>query len=129
MLKRTQLYILSAAISICMMVSTVHAQEGAPDYAQDTLTGDWGDTRSRLFDEGYEFELTYKADFWRNFSGGVQQGNRVNDNLNLILWVDGRKAFNFNGPSAKIYFLNNNGGRINDLVGSNGGIDNIEVPE
>ncbi len=43
--------------------------------------------------------------------------------------IDGERAFGLNGMSAHVSVLNNFGGRINDLVGSNGGIDNIEVPE
>lgn len=101
----------------------------APDYASEKLSGDWGGSRTWLYNQGYDVSVDYTADFWRNLSGGVQQGNRVNDNLKLIVDVDGEKAFGSQGTSAHFFLLNNFGGRINDLVGSNGGIDNMEVPE
>lgn len=83
--------------------------------------------RDRLYDQGYSFDLYYKADAWRNFSGGNGNGNRALDNLDLKMTVDGAKAFGSEGTTLSLYLLNNNGGRINDLAGTNGGIDNIEV--
>lgn len=56
-------------------------------------------------------------------------GNRVFDDLKISMDVDGEKAFGITGNSSHFTLLNNNGGRINDLVGSNGGIDNMEVSE
>jgi porin len=107
----------------------LYASEGDVNYKEEKLSGDWGGARTKLYEKGYDININYMADFWRNTSGGVQQGNRVNDNLNLIMDVDGEKVLGLKGSSAHLFFINNFGGRINDLVGSNGGIDNIEVPD
>ncbi len=42
-----------------------YAQDSAPEYEQDTLTGDWAGLRTDLHNNGYDFELSYTADFWR----------------------------------------------------------------
>lgn len=105
------------------------AEDNTPNFAEDKLSGDWGGLRTGLYKSGYDVSVDYTADFWRNLSGGVSKGNRVNDNLKLVVDVDGEKAFGSQGTSAHFFVLNNFGGRINDLVGSNGGIDNMEVPE
>ena len=105
-----------------------YADDEKPNFVEEKMTGNWGGQRDRLFDAGLSFDLTYKADVWRNFSGGVRQGNRSLDNLDLKMTVYGEKAFKAEGMTLSLYFLNNNGGRPNDLAGTSGGIDNIEVP-
>lgn len=117
-----------AALSLSALAPSSFAQDTPPDFAHEKLSGDWAGLRTDLYNKGFDFELGYTADAWRNMTGGVAKGNRVNDDLDLVVNIDGEKALGSKGTSAKIYILNNNGGRINDLVGSNGGIDNIEVP-
>ncbi len=78
--------------------------------------------------EGYDFTARYKFDYLRNASGGLALGNRSLGNVDLQLSVDGDKAFHLPGASAFVYVLGDHGGRPNDLVGSLGGLDNIEVP-
>jgi len=109
-------------------ISSAAAEDSKPDFATNTLTGNWGGMRDSIFEKGYSFDLSYKVDAWRNLSGGKSKGNRVLDNLGLIMDVDGDKAFGLTGTSFHVYLLNNFGGRINDVVGANGGIDNMEVP-
>lgn len=105
-----------------------YAQDNEPDYMVNKLTGDWGGLRDRLGEEGYTFDVLYHVNLWRNVSGGVRQGNRVFDNLDMMMSVDGEKALGLHGTSLFLHALGNNGGRINDLAGSHGGIDNMEVP-
>lgn len=122
--------LLFLSLVLTTTISTpAHAEEEVANYAEETLSGNWNGLRTQLHDDGYDFELNYTVNFWRNFSGGAGKGNRVLDNLSLVMDIDGEKAFSSEGTSAHIYLLNNFGGRINDLVGSNGGIDNMEVPE
>lgn len=113
---------------ILFMGATVQAADEKPNFSDEKMTGDWNGIRSKLFDAGYNFDGFYAADAWRNLSGGVQQGNRVMDILHLAMTIDGEKAFHSEGTTVFVNLLNTNGGRINDLVGSNGGIDNIEAP-
>lgn len=126
--KKTSAFLCVIFLATVSLGGMAYASDEKPNFAEDRLTGNWGGARDRLFDQGYAFDFYYKADAWRNFSGGSQQGGRAGDNLDLKMMIDGKKAFHSEGTTVLLYFLNNNGGRINDIVGSNGGIDNIEVP-
>jgi porin len=112
---------------VCLS-SPAFADDEKPNFSSEKLTGNWGGMRDKLYDRGYSFDMYYKVDSWRNFSGGVNEGNRSMDNLDLVMTIDGEKAFHSKGTTALVQLLNNDGGRINDVVGSNGGIDNIEAP-
>lgn len=104
--------------------------EDAPNYKQDTLTGDWGGVRSSLSAKGIDTEISYTFDAISNVSGGFNEGTRGLDNLDIIATFDGEKLLGAKGTSATLHLLNNNGGRPNDdLVGSAQGVDNIEVPK
>ncbi|MFH1159109.1 MAG: carbohydrate porin [Pseudomonadota bacterium] len=104
------------------------AADETPDFAGEKLTGNWGGRRDSLFKAGISFDIYYKADGWRNFSGGVRRGNRALDNLDVKMTVDGEKAFDAQGMTLFLSLLNNNGARPNDLSGTSGGISNFEVP-
>ena len=111
----------------CAPTLRAQADEDKPDFSGEKLTGNWEGLRDDLYQKGFDFDLSYTLNSWRNFTGGNGRGNRVDDNLNLIMAVDGEKALHSKGTSFKLYLLNNNGGRINDLAATNGGIDNMEV--
>jgi porin len=113
------------AISVC--AASAKADDAKPDFSSNNFSGDWGGLRTSLYDRGYDFEVSYALDTWRNLSGGVTTGNRVLDNLNIIMDVDGEKALGLTGSTFHVYFLNNMGGKPNVLVGTNAGIDNIET--
>ena len=123
-----RLALLSLLSTVAISGQAAYADDAKPDFATTKLLGDWAGMRTELFDKGLSVDVYYKADAWRNFSGGAQTGNRVLDNLDVKLTVDGDKALKLPGTTFFLYFLNNNGGRPNDLVGSNAGVDNIEVP-
>ncbi|MCB1593114.1 MAG: hypothetical protein KDI90_11760 [Alphaproteobacteria bacterium] len=94
--KRTAHYSVSLFISMLLTIAlgvAVFADDDVMNYNESTLTGDWGGLRTQWHEAGYDFELNYTANVWRNFSGGVDEGNRVDDNLNLIMDVDAEKAF------------------------------------
>ncbi|MCB9987240.1 MAG: carbohydrate porin [Rhodospirillales bacterium] len=118
---------LSFSIIACSCPGAL-AQDEKPNFQEEKLTGDWGGLRSRLYDAGLSLDAYYKFDLWRNFSGGIGKGNRGLDNLDLQATLDGEKALGIQGLTLFAYLLNNDGGRPNTaLVGSNGGIDNIET--
>lgn len=118
----------AAFLSLFLFSSVSYADEAKPDFATDKATGNWGGQRDRLLAKGFSFDIDYKGEAWRNLSGGVQKGNRALDDLDVKMTIDGEKALNLEGTTFFVYFLNNNGGRPNDLAGTNGGISNIEVP-
>ncbi len=124
---------MSHHISKYALLALLPALAAAPALAEDayanTLTGDWNGYRTKLEDAGISTELSYKAHIFNNLSGGLKEGTRALDNLDVIATFDGEKIVGAKGLSATIHLLNNNGGRPDgDLVGSAQGIDNIEVP-
>lgn len=102
----------------------------AVNYNESTLTGDWGGARSSLANSGVTVDIVYKFDVMANADGGIDEGARALDNLDVIFSLDGEKLLGAKGASGRIYLLNNNGRRPDaSLVGSAQGIDNIEVAE
>lgn len=126
MIKR---FVILGMLSIIYFSScAAFAGDEKPSYIQNKLTGNWNGYRDKFAEAGVTFDLYYKLDAWRNFSGGVKTGNQMLDNLDVKMTVDGEKAADLSGTTFFLYLLNNNGGKPNRLVGSNGGITNIEVP-
>ena len=125
---RHTLFVFSLLATTAIFNGSAFAGDTKPDFATTKALGNWAGLRTELFDKGLSVDMYYKADAWRNLSGGTAKGGRALDNLDVKFTVDGDKAFKMPGTTFFVYFLNNNGGRPNDLVGSNGGIDNIEVP-
>lgn len=76
----------------------------------------------------WQLDLVYTGEFWRNTTGGLQEGGTYVDNLDLALTVDGGQAFGLDGLTLFAYGLYNNG---NDLTGRYVGdvhvISNIET--
>lgn len=116
----------STAIISCISLAA-YAEE-LPNYKDDTLTGNWGGKRDSLAQAGITTDITYKFDVMGNVAGGIKEGARGLDNLDVVFGIDGEKLFNSRGTTALIYLINNNGGRPDsDMVGSAQGIDNIET--
>ncbi len=108
-------------------ISASAAEQGEFD---SKLTGGWGGSRQKLADKGVDVEAVYKLDVFGNVSGGIKEGTRVLDNLDVVVNLDGEKLIGAKGTTAFVQFLNNNGGRPDgDLVGSAQGINNIETPQ
>ncbi len=104
--------------------------DDAPNYKQDTLTGDWGGIRTALSDKGIDTSISYTFDVMGNVSGGIKEGSRYLDNISVVTAFDGEKLFGSKGTTAVLHALSNNGGRPNeDLVGSAQGVNNMEVPK
>jgi porin len=70
---------------------------------------------------------TYKADVSSVLQGGVRDGTRVLDNLDVVFDVDMERAVRWSGATARFHILNNSGDAPNDLAGTLQGVDNIEV--
>ncbi|MCE3232655.1 MAG: porin [Rickettsiaceae bacterium] len=124
--------ILTALSAVLLTTSltaiSAKAEDEAPNY-QDTLTGDWGDYRTKLYNEGINIEGSYKVDGWSNTSGGLKRHGSVLDNLLISATLDGEKLYGVKGSSVFVSFINNNGGKPGaEHVGNVQGVDNIEVP-
>jgi len=105
------------------------AAEETPNYAADTLSGDWGGLRRAMFEQGLALDLLYKNDLLHNMSGGLARGGRPMTHLDIRLKADFEKLINWSGGSGYINLIDNRGDRFNThQVGSLTGVSNIEVP-
>jgi len=126
---KTQITRYLSSVFLSFFLYNAAFAEDAPNYTEDTVSGDWGGTRTSLAQKGIAADITYKFDVVSNVSGGKKEGARALDNLDIIFNFDGEKLTHVKGLSAKIHLLNNFGGHPDaDLVGSAQGINNIEVP-
>ncbi len=100
-----------------------------PNYAEDTLTGDWGGARSAMAKKGVTLDLGYKVDFLRNTGGGIERGGRPMSHVDLKLTADFEKLMNWSGGSGYVNFIQDHGGKVNARqVGTSlTGVSNIEV--
>lgn len=79
-------------------------------------------------DSAVEFSALYSSEVRANLSGGVKQGVRYLDNFDLQLTIDAESAIGWQGATAFLYALYNNGTTFSDdLVGDLQGVSNIET--
>jgi porin len=107
-----------ACLLVCGLATLPRAAESAEGRFGSGLAG-----------HGIEVTGTYKVGGWRNLSGGLGQGNRALDNLDVMFELDGEGALGWRGLTGFVHLLHNNGRGPNELAGTAGGIDNIEVEE
>ncbi len=78
--------------------------------------------------EPYTWGITYTGEWWRNQDGGLDQGTRYLDNLDVTLSIDAERAFGLPGVEFFLYGLYNNGQSFGaDLTGDMHGVSNIET--
>ncbi len=121
---------LPAAIALLASLSLPAAAEpeAAPDYAGATLSGDWGGSRSELWQRGLALEAGLKLDSLHN-RGGASDGRQTVTHLELKLRADLEKLLGWNSTVAYINTITNDGAGINARrTGSLMGVSNLEVP-
>lgn len=107
----------------------VQAEEAVPDYAADTLSGDWGGLRTRLYKAGLATEFVWKLDALANGRGGIRNGDEVMGNLDSKFKLDLDKLLGWNEATAYLHVVGQQGGKFNARhVGSWLGVSNIETP-
>ncbi|MER2543221.1 MAG: carbohydrate porin, partial [Candidatus Accumulibacter phosphatis] len=105
------------------------ANDGAPNWEENTLTGNWNGARQKMYDSGVQADLLYTANFLHNSSGGLKTGGAYMGHIDLIMQFDGQKLLGWEGGSAYLQWISNSGGRFNrNYVGSLMGVDNFEAP-
>jgi len=120
--------ILPAFAAAFVLAANAAASE-APDYAADTISGDWGGVRTRLHDAGLATEFVWKVDALANGRGGIQRGSEVMGNLDAKLGIDFDHIAGLSETTALIHVVSHQGGKFNSRhVGSWLGVSNIEVP-
>jgi porin len=93
----------------------------------DTLTGQWGKTRTRMVDKGLSLEAIYTGEIFSNLSGGLHRKTVYLDNVDLTLTLDAEKLFGWQGARFSVYGLGNHGGNPSDQVGDTQVVSNIEA--
>lgn len=101
--------------------------DSLPNFAEDTLTGDWNGARSAAAAKGVVFEGTTRVDSFRN-RGAMSNGTRTVSHLDLKMKIDLGKAAGWQGASAMVNVLSDSGWGPNARhVGSLMGVTNLEV--
>jgi len=101
--------------------------ENTPDWNAETLSGDWGGARSRLYDKGIAVGLTHKSDLLANASGGVAHGAVWLANSEIAINMDLARLAGWDGATAFLQYHVQHGNKsINSYTGSFAGVDNIE---
>ena len=125
---RTTVVGVLAALAMSGVADAQEKEEATPDYATETLTGDWGGRRTEWFRNGVALELGMKSDWLRN-RGGLADGGRPMNQLDIKLKTDLEKIWGWTSTTAYIHFLHDWGNRTNvHNTGSIIGISNIEWP-
>ncbi|HEY0664432.1 MAG TPA: carbohydrate porin [Gallionella sp.] len=118
------------ALFIATHAATAHAGD-APDWATDTLSGNWGGKRDYLDDRGVRIELTHKSDLLSNTSGGIRKGSAWLAHTEVAASVDLDKHRGWAGASAFIHYHVQHGNQSKDFsgsyVGTFAGSSNIET--
>lgn len=72
-------------------------------------------------------EIAYTAEIMANARGGARRGSRYMDNFDLVVGADLDALLGWEGATAGLYGLYNNGRSISELVGDAQGVSNIEA--
>jgi len=72
-------------------------------------------------------EVTYTGEVMSNVDGGIRQGTRALDNLDLVMEADLNALIGWSGAEIHVYGLYNNGTSVSDLVGDSFAVSNIET--
>lgn len=114
-----------------LAVSNVALAEEAPDWGSDTLSGDWGGSRSSLYDKGVSVDITHKSDMLANTSGGLARGGAWLMNSEAAISLDLDRLAGWGGGSAFVQYHVQHGNQPQDFngtyVGSFAGVSNIET--
>lgn len=104
------------------------AEQESPDWNATALTGDWGGSRSSLYDNGITVELTHKSDVLSNTSGGIKRGTAWLGHTEARVKMNLEKLWGWDAASAYIHYHSQLGSKFNtNYVGSFVGVDNIEA--
>ncbi len=78
-------------------------------------------------DRSVSLDVVYTADIWHAVDGGLKTGSRYLDNLDVIVDVDLEALVGWEGATAFVYGLYNNGQSLNDLMGDAQVSSNIDT--
>lgn len=121
-------YFFALTALACFASSAIAEEEKSPDRNAQTLTGDWGGTRSNLYNKGINLEFTHKSDILAVTSGGIKRGAAWMGHTEARINLDLEKLAGWDATSAYLHYHGQLGSKFNrDYVGSFIGVDNIET--
>ena len=125
--KNIHLFCLFAILGACHLAVADEAEK-IPNYKEETLTGDWGGTRTDLYKKGVDFSLVHKSDVLSNVSGGIKRGAAWEGHTELGVSLDFEKLADLDSMTAFVLYHSDLGSKFNtNYVGAVVGVDNIEV--
>lgn len=78
-------------------------------------------------EQPYDLDFEYTGEVFSNLTGGIDQGVRYMDNIDITLDIDGEQVFGLPGTRVFLYGLGNQGGNLTELVGDVQTVSNIEA--
>ena len=90
------------------------AQEPAPDFANKTLTGDWGGLRTRLAARGVDLSLGYVSETATNPRGGSGEKVRYSDQWSFGTKIDLGKLAGQDNASFELLVTDRDGRNLSD---------------
>ena len=121
-------YLPVVSVLACFANFAIAEEEKSPDWNTETLTGDWGGTRTNLYDKGITLEFGHKSDVLHNMSGGAKRGTAWMGSTEALASIDMEKLAGWGGTSASIHYHSQLGSKFGrDYVGGFSGVDNIET--
>lgn len=110
----------AAAIALCAASVPLNAEAQAENHTHRQLP------QHEVPGKTLSVEVAYTADIWHN-SGGVEDGTRYLDNLDLIAQLDLERAIGWQGAKAHAYVLYNGNSSLSELTGDSQVASNIET--
>ena len=98
-----------------------------PALAQDERPTGYPRSANERDGKPVEFSAVYTAELRANVNGGVEQGARYLDNLDLQVAVDAERVLGWRGARLFAYAIYNNGRSLSELAGDFQTISNIET--
>ena len=121
-------YVFALMVTTLLASASNAAEEESPDWNTTTLTGDWGGTRSSLYNKGVSLEFTHKSDVLSNTSGGIKRGTAWMGHTEARIKMDLEKLWGWDTTTAYIHYHSQLGSKFNrDYIGSFIGVDNTET--
>ncbi len=130
MLARQGTYALLALLSLSPLIAFGNdvASESLPTPNDVGLSGNWGGLRDDLIAGGYDFKAIYKGEAFTTQSKAALHKQNYQANYDLILDIDGEKAWNLKGMTAHVSILGNEGRDPNLGINTLQGVSNIAAP-
>ncbi|MBI4936884.1 MAG: carbohydrate porin [Nitrosomonadales bacterium] len=126
--QRVNFFLFTLLVFSWLTGSANAAEENSPDWGSETLTGDWGGTRSNLYSKGISLEFNHKSDVLTNTSGGIKRGTAWMGYTDARIRMDMEKLLDWDATTAFIQYHSELGSKFNqDYIDSFVSVNNIEV--